>query len=193
MVTGKAKGGRLSIQYVDLDELVEWSENPKTHAAELLHQSIARFGFLDPIIVNEAAGGQILAGHGRRERLMERRDAGEPAPKHIVVQANGKWRVPVIRGVSLPSEEASAFAVTANRLGEKGGWDETGLLAVLEELARTPTGLDGVGFTEEDIDSLHVLAAMESDMPDGWKGYDESIAEEVELVECPSCGHRFPK
>jgi len=29
--------------------------------------------------------------------------------------------------------------------------------------------------------------------PTEFAEYDESVAEDVEMIECPECGHRFPK
>jgi hypothetical protein len=31
------------------------------------------------------------------------------------------------------------------------------------------------------------------DLPDTWKEYDETVADDVEYCTCPSCGHKFPK
>jgi len=47
-------------------------------------------------------------------------------------------------------------------------------------------------------DAAANIAAMlwamqaEEEMPD-FKEYDESVADDVEMIECPKCGHRFPK
>jgi len=38
---------------------------------------------------------------------------------------------------------------------------------------------------------LEALRA-EEEAPD-FKEYDESVADDVEMIECPKCGHRFPK
>ena len=112
----------LSIQYVSLTELRRWPRNPKEHDLGMLHSSIARFGFVNPIIVNEGTGC-ILAGHGRLDTLLQRQASGEPLPQGLRSD-NGQWLAPVVRGVSLPSEEAEAYAVADNRTVELGGWDD---------------------------------------------------------------------
>jgi len=40
------------------------------------------------------------------------------------------------------------------------------------------------GFEEKDFEFNFAPEAKE---------YDELIADEVEMIECPNCGHRFPK
>ncbi|MFQ5343358.1 MAG: ParB N-terminal domain-containing protein, partial [Anaerolineae bacterium] len=153
----------LRIDYVPLAELKRWPRNPKEHDLGALHQSVARFGFVNPIIVNEATG-YILAGHGRLDTLQQRKAAGEPIPDGL--KANGRdWLVPVVRGVELPSEEAEAYAVADNRLVELGGWDTEGLAEVLSDLAANDA-LDGVGFDGDDLDELLVELGAGFDAPD---------------------------
>lgn len=144
--------GELRIEYISLGDLRRWPRNPKDHDLGAIHSSIARFGFVNPIIVNEATG-LILAGHGRLDTLLQRQAAGEPLPKGLRSDS-GQWLVPIVRGISLPSEEAEAYAVADNRLVELGGWDSEQLAEVLSDLATMPDGLDGVGYDGDDLDAL---------------------------------------
>lgn len=142
----------IRIDYVPLSELRRWPANPKRHDLPTLHRSLARFGFVNPIIVNEASGF-LLAGHGRADALAERKARGEPPPDGVRV-LDGEWLAPVVRGVSLPTEEAAAYAVADNAIGQ-GLWDDAALAEVLRDLAAAPAGLDGVGFGEADLQQQH--------------------------------------
>ena len=54
----------INVEYVPLSEIVEADTNPKDHDIGQIYQSIKRFGFTQPIMMNENTG-KLLAGHGR--------------------------------------------------------------------------------------------------------------------------------
>ena len=125
----KAEGMR--VEYVPLRELQRWPRNPKNHDGEAIQASIGRFGFVQPIVLDESTG-RIVAGHGRLESLTALRDSGAAAPARVEV-AGDDWRVPVLRGVAFASEhEAEAFLLADNATTVLGGWDD----AALAEVAR---------------------------------------------------------
>lgn len=60
------------IEVWPVDKLVPYDKNPRTHSTEQVNQtaaSIAEFGFLNPILVDTAAG--IIAGHGRLQAAQQ--------------------------------------------------------------------------------------------------------------------------
>jgi hypothetical protein len=62
-----------------------------------------------------------------------------------------------------PDIEAVAYAIADNRTHEFSDWDEPALAKLLEEL-RAEDSLDGVGYTDADIDELLAeLAAAEDE------------------------------
>jgi len=153
----------LRIEYVPLTKLQRWPRNPKEHDLGAISESVKRWGFVNPIIVNEATG-YILAGHGRLDTLQQRKAAGEPVPDGV--KPNGQdWLVPVVRGVELPSEEAEAYGVADNKLVELGGWDDQALAEVLSDLAANDA-LEGVGFDGDDLDALLAELGQGFDVPD---------------------------
>lgn len=127
-------------------------KNPKRHAVEELEHSIERWGYVDPIVLDERSG-RIIHGHGRRDRLVAIHDAGkEPPDDAITVDDAGEWWIPVYRGwASKNDEEAEDYAIATNRLTEIGGWDQTELLASLK---RPAVRLKGLGFKMPDIRKL---------------------------------------
>jgi ParB-like chromosome segregation protein Spo0J len=143
---------QLRIEYVPLDKLIRWPRNPKEHDLGAINQSIERFGFVNPIIVDETSG-KIVAGHGRVDTLQQLKVSGAKAPAGITTAGN-TWLVPVIRGVAFKSEsEAEAYIVADNQLTILGGWDDAKLGQVLADLA-AQDGLDGTGFDKDDVDDL---------------------------------------
>lgn len=172
----------LTTSYEPLDELLPDPTNPKGHADATIVESILRFGFADPVIV-DGRTGLILSGHGRVDALRAIRDkveTGDPdyhLPSGIVVRASGKlrgvWQVPVVRGwASRDDEEARAAVIALNRTVELGGWNAELLRDALDSLS----SFDGVGYGESDLDALRRrldgLAGTHS-VEDAWAGMPE--------------------
>lgn len=77
---------RARIRYESIDDLVEWPHNPKDHDLEELKRSFLRFGFVQPILVDETSG-RIVAGHGRVQALISWRDEdGRDPPARVVLR-----------------------------------------------------------------------------------------------------------
>ena len=148
-----------NIDLVALDDLQPNPANPKNHDKPLLDKSLATFGYVEPIVVDQRTGFMI-SGHGRKEVLTEMRDSGKEAPAGITVK-NGKWLVPVATGwASKDDTEARAALVALNRTTEQGGWNRENLLTILQELSDNNI-LDTVGFVETDLTNLG--KALEAD------------------------------
>lgn len=111
--------------------------NARTHDDKQISQiaaSIRRFGFLVPIIVDDAK--RIVAGHGRWQaaKLLGLRD------------------VPIIRVKFLTDADRRAFALAENRIAELSGWDETLLAEELTILFEDGYDLEITGFSTSDLD-----------------------------------------
>ena len=125
----------------------KWPRNPKTHAVDVLGESMDRFGYVAPIIIDEKSG-RIVAGHGRLDTLTMMKDAGQPAPGRVKVE-DDKWLIPIIRGISFKDEkEAEAYLLADNQITILGGYDKDLLQVLLKE---HQPDLMGVGFNESDI------------------------------------------
>ena len=82
----------INVEYQNLDDIVEADSNPKDHDLGVLYQSMKRFGFTEPIMMNEHTG-KLLAGHGRLQALKMMRDNGETAPDRIDIKYDIEvWR-----------------------------------------------------------------------------------------------------
>lgn len=145
----------IKLHWITLDAVEGWPDNPKGHDIESIKDSIRRFGFTSPILLDEKSG-RVVAGHGRIEALRAMRDAGEMPPNNIRARGNASgsvWAVPYIKGLSFDSEsEAEAYLLADNRLTQLGGWNYKALTPFLQRLIEErDEALNGTGFSQSDL------------------------------------------
>ena len=181
MLPAKSAKNRVRIEYMSLEKLKRWPRNAKDHDLGSLHQSLSRFGYVAPILIDERTK-KIVAGHGRLDSLLSMKDDGQKPPERIVSK-NGSWFVPVIRGVRFNSDkEAEGYLLADNRLTEVGGWHEDVLAEVLSEFAKEDN-LDGLGWDADDVDEIvKAINTVSEDKPRN---------DNKKQVECPECGAKF--
>ncbi len=152
--------GPIRVEYLPLETIKKWPKNPKIHDTGEIEASLRRFGFVYPILIDEKTG-MLVAGHGRAETLeQQKRSGAEPPPR--VVEKDGQWYVPVVRGVEFNDDgEAQAYAIADNRTVELGGWDD---MLLGDALASFGTeNLDGVGFSSEDMERIMANVELNED------------------------------
>jgi len=168
-------------EYLDLESLRPDPRNPKTHDIDLLRASLGRWGYVEPVVVDERTG-LLVAGHGRRELLLADLASGAEPPEGVVAEG-GRWSLPVQRGwSSVDDDEAGAYLVASNQIGVVGGWDTAALAELLAGVAEGP-GLDGVGFGTDD---LAAMLAGEEDEPGGGGGPRTTWGVVVEVEDKPA-------
>lgn len=173
-------------EYMPIDELVEAARNPKGHDDQLIGESFERFGFIEPIVMDERTG-RLVAGHGRLHRLLREHGEGREPPEGVTRGRDRRWRVPVDRGwSSIDDEEAFAAGVVLNRAGERGGWKRDELGGLLDEL-RAGRGLAGVGYTPGDVDDL-LKSLAPPVAPDEFQPVPDVLPTEHQ---CPKCGYEW--
>jgi DNA modification methylase len=130
----------LKIQYRAIDQIVPNVRNARSHSDAQVGQlarSIEAFGFINPIIVDEA--GSVVAGHARL----------------TAAKILGLELVPTIRVDHLDEAEKRAYMLADNRHAENAGWDENLLRVELEFLTSIEIDLDvealGFSVTEADL------------------------------------------
>jgi ParB-like chromosome segregation protein Spo0J len=164
--------GSLKIEYRSLDSLVPYARNPRTHSEEQIEQiasSIREFGFTNPILIDSKQG--IIAGHGRLA-----------AAKKLDLKI-----VPCIDLSHLTEEQKRAYIIADNKLALNGGWNEEFLRVELTELKELGANLQVTGFDQMELADIMLGRDVE------FKEYDESAADDVQMVTCPKCGNSFPK
>ena len=99
---------KIKLEKIAAADLVAYEQNPRRNAkaVDAVVESIKKFGYTNPIIVNQ--DNVILCGHTRLEAL-----------KKI-----GTDQVEVIRLSHLTEQEERAFRIADNRAGEFSKWDE---------------------------------------------------------------------
>ncbi len=145
---------KLRIEYVPLSSIVLWEGNPKAHNIELLEKSLEKFGYTQPLLVDEQSGA-LVAGHGRVEVLRSLRAAGRPAPDHVE-DVGDDWLVPVIRGVVFDSRsDASTYIITDNNTTITGGWDDVALAALIHDLEKDDVDIRLIlGFSQQEMNKV---------------------------------------
>lgn len=150
---------------VPVSDLIPYARNPRKNDASVdsVAASIKEFGFKQPIVVDKDR--VVVAGHTRLK----------------AAQKLGLDTVPVVFADDLTPEQIKAYRILDNKVGEKSEWD-----AELLQLELSEIQLDLVPF--------EVDFTLPAELPtEEWKEFDESIADDVPLIECPECGHKFPK
>jgi hypothetical protein len=152
-----------------IKELVPYISNPRQiteKQAEDLKKSLDKFGLAASLVIN--TDNTIIGGHQRKkiiETLMQ-------MPPDFEIDV----RVPERE---LTIDEVRELNVRLNKNVAEWNFDTLANNFELDDL------LDW-GFEKSDL-SLEMYFAPEFDE------YDESIADDVEMIECPNCGHHFPK
>jgi hypothetical protein len=174
-----------TLEYVALDELQPAQHNPKRHDLPLLDESFRRFGYVEPIVMDERTG-RMVVGHGRIEGLRRQRDAGAKPPDGVEVGDDGTWRVPVLRGwASENDDEADGYLLASNRLVEAGGWD----LDMLADLLPTwdeNNALVGTGWS---IEALHEALGHKPSQFDSAPRMDIAYTYRV-VIDCEDADHQ---
>lgn len=202
----------MKVKSVKLSEIFPYYDNPRdnTNAVEPTKESIKRFGFVKPILVDKA--GVIIAGHTR----------------YVAAYQLGMEFVPVVYS-DMDDEMAKKYRILDNKLAEKSSFDEDQLLEELRSM-KVPTEMQAFFFEDIDqmlnfsLDSINQQADeyggfnedysqvedenFEASMPDGGEPNDETASDEEEdpakdlfvlkeredgshymKVVCPYCGN----
>ena len=136
------------IEWVPIGQLKPSPRNARTHSKKQIKQiarSIERFGFLNPILVDEDL--YILAGHGRK-------DGAELL----------RWpQVPVVRITHLTEDEKRAYVLADNQIATKAGWHYEFLQIELQGLIDRGFDINVTGFEAPEIDFILDLQAEAAD------------------------------
>jgi DNA modification methylase len=127
------------VEMIAINRLVPHTANARTHSRAQIREiaaSMKRFGFTNPVLVNDAGG--IIAGHGRVE-----------AAKLL-----GLRGIPILRLSHLTDAEMRAYVIADNKLAEKAGWDREILAIELQGLIDLDFEVELTGFETAEIDFI---------------------------------------
>lgn len=120
----------LKIEYVDIDSIKPYKNNPRLNddAVEYVAKSIKEFGFKVPIVIDK--NNEIVAGHTRYKASLEL----------------GLKEVPCIIADDLTDKQIKAYRLADNKVSEKAQWN---FELLDEELENLDINMEDFGF---DID-----------------------------------------
>ena len=126
------KGMTEDVREIDIGSIRPYEKNPRNNekSVDRVAGSIREFGFLQPIVCD--GDGVILAGHTR----------------YAAAKKLGLAKVPVLFAHGLTPEQARAYRLADNKVGEGSEWDEEMLIGELDALKDADMDLlmTGLGF-----------------------------------------------
>jgi ParB-like chromosome segregation protein Spo0J len=131
--------GNLAVEYRNIDTLIPYVNNARTHSDEQVAQiaaSIKEFGWTNPVLVDGDNG--IIAGHGRV----------------LAARKLEQTQIPVIELQGLSDAQRRAYVLADNRLAQNAGWDEDLLHLELTELGNADFDLSLLGFEPGELKDL---------------------------------------
>ena len=128
----------MKIEQIKTDQVYPYENNPRNNdkAVEAVAQSIEKFGFRQPIVIDK--NNVIITGHTRLK----------------AAEKLGLEKVPCIRATDLTDEQIRAYRIADNKVSELSEWDADLLEVELGELEGIDMGWLGFemdfGMDEED-------------------------------------------
>ena len=108
----------MKVEELNIDDLKPYALNAKKHPQSQLEgiaESIRRFGFTQPIVIDDK--NEIIIGHGR----------------HAAAKLIGYTKVPCVKLDQLDERQVRALRLIDNRIAETG-WDQEFLIQDLSDL-----------------------------------------------------------
>ncbi|MEV3981746.1 hypothetical protein [Nonomuraea sp. NPDC049758] len=152
------------IEHMRLHAIPRAVRNPKEHDLPTIRRSVEEFGCVIAGELDERTG-RLVVGHGRLQVLEEMAAEGESPPEGVLIDDDGTWLPPIVRGWSSRSDaDAEAYLIANNRTTEKGGWEERMLAEVLADIRDAdPDLLAATGYTDDDLTRM---AAADDHQPE---------------------------
>jgi DNA modification methylase len=132
------------VEFIPVEQLKLNPANSRTHSKHqinLIAQSIDRFGFVNPVLIDTQ--NKIIAGHGRL----------------AAARKLGHLKIPALRIEHLTEADFRAYAIAENRLAELAGWDPQILSIELHGLIEFGYDVELTGFAQAEIDLILEEAA----------------------------------
>lgn len=124
------------MQLVNIDRLVPYQNNARTHSPEQINKlraSLREFGFINPVIIDRNFG--VIAGHGRI----------------AAARAEGITELPCVFADHLTEAQKKAYILADNRMALDAGWDEDMLRVEIEALRGADFDLMLTGFDDKEL------------------------------------------
>jgi len=127
----------MKISHVKPEELVPATNNPRridSRTMEALKDSIDRWGFVEPVVVNKKTGS-IVGGHQRTAAAVEL-----------------KLKTVPVTYVDIDEQQEKALNIALNKIA--GDWDAVVLQTLLDELSADGWDLGDLGFVDDEVEQI---------------------------------------
>ena len=152
---------KLEIVYKNIDELLPYVNNARTHDEMQINQiasSIKEFGFNSPIAIDN--DNVILCGHGRL----------------LGAKKLGLKEVPTVCLSHLTPQEKKAYILADNKIALNSGWDFDLLKLEFEDLKSVDFDLSLTGFSDNEINDLFNDIDKKEEKDDNFDGEPPEVA-----------------
>lgn len=141
-----------------LSSIAPYQNNPRrnANAVSAVAASLKEFGWKQPIVVDK--NRVIIVGHTR----------------YLGALSLGWTEGPIHVASDLTDAQVIAYRLADNKVGEIATWDDAKLFEELEAIAESGFDLSGMGFTEDEMNSVITL-----------KKADERYLEDFEVIPKP--------
>ena len=158
----------LKIEYAPIDSLVQHPHNPRQGDVGAILQSVEAHGLYAPVVVQRSTRHIIKGNHTAQAAKLD-----------------GVTEMPVVF-VDVDDDQALRILLADNQVGDQATNDTSILTDLLESLVRSDLGLEGTGFTGDDVDDL--LAEFYKDslgLVDSLYTKEVNIPQYAIVGECP--------
>ncbi len=167
---------KLNIKYKDIDSVIPYINNTRTHTKEQIEQikaSIKEFGMCTPIGIHNDT---IIYGHARIQAMKEL----------------GYKEVPTVDLSHLTEAQKKAYIIADNKLALNAGWDDELLKVEIEALQDMNFDIDLLGFDIDELDDLGLNdegLALDTDKADEVPEVEENPI--IKLGDLIELGHNY--
>ena len=169
---------------VKLSDLLPWTGNPKTSTgknAKQLQDSRDELGQFQTVAIEPTGKPnvyQVADGHQRLSAWLAKYGKAAEIDARLASRP-------------LTETERRKIAIYSRQIGAwdwdtLSGWEP-------DELTGWGFDVDLLGQWGADYSNLAEMLGAVDVPPEDWKEYDETAADDVEYLECPECGHKWPK
>lgn len=162
-----------------------------------LSNSIAEFGFVDPIIIN-LKNNRIIGGHQRYDVLVEEYMQSQDDELILIKLGDIGWVFPSDNLTVESETHEKALNLALNKIS--GQWNNEKLQKLIIDLEMEDVDLDLTGFADYEIDKLKYDADVEFEVEDN--SLDDSGEYDIEddskeygvendCITCPFCEQHF--
>ncbi len=144
-------GGHQYLGAMPVADLVPYARNARQHSPEQIQQiakSITEFGFINPIIIDDASN--IIAGHGRI----------------LAAELLGLASVPAILVDYLTEAQRKAYILADNQIALNSTWDMEMLRVEISDLEKLDIDALDLGFSPEELQEIRFDDGAEIEFPD---------------------------